>query len=453
MSPGRLLRVGPSLLLLASLWGGCRCEAPKRSGAKNPQVLSSDDSAAGVVEDSAGNLYLVGASGAFRCVVVKCDAKGKVLWQRRLEDKANPLLKSTRCESIVLAQGGGVIVAGHTRGKGAEGLVVARFDASGAFGWQWRLPLHVGFFTRVRLLARPKHVLVAASTPDEHLFHSISPSGAVLWDRRFKKLGFSIRDVLPSGDGGVIAAGRLYSSLSTEAEGLGKEDLAIARFDFKGDGWTRRLLGSPEAEFGAAIIGVGDHLFTAGHRVMKTKGGARRRRLYLTKSAREGDEVVWEKVIEGHREDVRGVDLAPGQDGQLLVIANAVKKPLYARPKAGAQRILDTAFSTLVGQILVVSADGAITRTEELDLGASTALAAITRLKNGTYCVVGKVRPEEQLFRNRIQPHHRMLVLLVDQRGKVLRKQIISSETLERARTVDRARGEASGSRRGSQDR
>jgi hypothetical protein len=433
MDSGRILQLGLSLLLQVSLTAGCRCDPAQRSGAKKKQIHSSDDSVAGVVEDGEGNLYLAGASGSFRCVVVKCDAKGKVLWQRRLEDKDDPKLKSTRCESIVLAQGG-VVVAGHTRSKGAQAIVVTRFEPSGAFGWQWRLPLRVSFFTRVLLLARAQHVLVAASTSDEHHFHAIGPSGAVVRDRVYKGLGFSIRDVLSAGDDGVTAVGRYYPTPTTK-EGLGQEDLAIARFDFKGDGWTRRLLGSADAEFGRAVIAVGDHLITAGHRVTTGEGAARRRRLYLTKSARKGDKVVWEKVIDAHR-DVRGVGLAPGPDGQVLVIANAVKKPLHAQPKAGAQRILDTAFSTMLGQILVVGADGAVIRTEELDLGASTSLAAITRLSNGTYCVVGKVRPEEQLIRNRIQPHHKMLVLLVDSQGKVLRKQIISSETLERARAV-----------------
>jgi len=425
MASGRLCGVGLTLLLV-TLVQSCLCGQPDRpKGTKRP--VSSDDSAAGVVEDTNGNLYLVGASGDHRCVVVKCDARGEVLWHRQLEEK------QARCESIVVAHGGGVVVAGYNRSKGREGLVVARFDASGELKWSKKLPQPVGFLTKALVLARPEHYLVAASNTSAHIFRAITPQGEVAWEKRFKGRGFYIWDLLLSGDNELTATGRYHPTSPGKGQGLGKEDLAIASFDLEGGGWTKRVLGSQEAEFGRAIIATSDHLVTAGRRATKPGGqdAPSRSKLYLTKTTRTG-EIAWEKLIGRYRE-VSGVDLAQGKGDQLLVIANAVKKAPYKQAKAGSQRILNAALSTKVAQLIVVGGDGAVIRTEELDIGTSTSLLAITRLKSGAYCAVGKVQPEEQLFRNRVIPHHRMLVLQTDDQGKVAWKRTISSERLEQA--------------------
>jgi len=423
-------------VLLVPVLAGCICGQRDRPGAKARHV-STDDSVAAVVEGRGGQIYLVGASGERRCMVVKCDAAGKVLWHRWLEDSADRELRKTRCESAAAARGGGVVVVGKNQSREHPGLVVARYDPAGKLAWRRELRQGVSFLTTARVLARRGDYLVAASNQDAHLFYVITPAGEVRRRQRFDKHGFSIRDMLSSGPHEVTAVGRFYATRA--GEGIGQEDVAIARFDLEAGTWSRRILGSKEAEFARALVAVGDRLYTAGRRVTRPggEGAPTRDRLYVTASLKasatasgRGGEVVWEKLLGEHRES-GGVGLARGAGDTLLVIANAIKRARPEHAGSGGRRILKAAFSTRLGQIFLLGYDGAVLRTEELDLGASTQLSAITRLASGEYCVVGKVRPREQLRRNRLIPHHRMLVLVVDARGKVQRKTVVASAQLQ----------------------
>lgn len=248
-------------------------------------------------------------------VVVRFDRAGKVLWQRVFGGPATEQLYG-----IVALADGGVAVAGHTRSRGAgqSDVWIVRLDADGRRVWQRRFGGPANDRARSIAAAPDGGVVVAGFTRsrgagdgDAWLLR-LDRHGELIWDSVYGAEGDDgAYNVIPLPGGGFAVAG--YS------QGLGREayELWVLWVDDRGwVKWERRFRRGMFAAATGLTPAANGGLYVVG---LSHRSSSERPNVWVMHLDRYGA-FVWQKVVGGPKSD-GGWGLAATADGGFVVLA------------------------------------------------------------------------------------------------------------------------------------
>ncbi|NBB82013.1 MAG: hypothetical protein GVY28_01260 [Alphaproteobacteria bacterium] len=286
-------------------------------GRDTDQVYGIDLTAEGDVL-VAGHTRSAGA-GESDAWLLFLDRTGQMAWQRTYGGAANDRARTV----IALPDGGGAFAGFSASGADPDAEVatdrdawVVRFDADGAVLWERRFG-GSGDDGVFHLAAAPDGGLVAvghAQHPDTDRFQPwavrLDADGGTLWQRRFGDDRFAAATgvaVMP--DGGIAMVGL------GQAERGHRDDIRLFRLDAAGDLLWESRFGGPGMDNAWGIAHAGDGVVVAGATASQGAGSTDAWLLGV-----DGDgAMAWEAVHGGALWD-RPTAIARHRDGRLLVV-------------------------------------------------------------------------------------------------------------------------------------
>jgi hypothetical protein len=225
------------------------------------------------------------------------DPDGDVLWRHGPQGygAARSMAVAANGDIVVLGTcasdcdlGGGVLP-----GNGTRDITLARYDASGAHLWSKRFDdlnayqrptqvaigpqgtIHVaGVFgpsaldPTIDLGGGPLLAQGSDPTDDDGFLAAFDAAGVHLWGRAVGGAdGSQLGAVVPTADGGVVAAGQFYGTIDAGGGALtaAGQDVLVARYDVAGElVWTRVFAGPAEASLFGMAAGPAGSVHTVG---------------------------------------------------------------------------------------------------------------------------------------------------------------------------------------------
>lgn len=197
------------------------------------------DAAHSIQQTSDGGFIVAGftdsyGAGLRDAWILKLDANGNVIWQRTYGGSG-----TDEVYTIQQTTDGGFIVAGHTDSSGAGGgdVWILKLDASGTITWQKTYggsSYDVAFFHCVQQTSDGGFIVAGvtfsgSSGNDDFLVFKIDANGNVTWQKTYDGPGYEgARSVQQTSDGGFIVAGY------TTSDGAGSFDHWVFRLDANG---------------------------------------------------------------------------------------------------------------------------------------------------------------------------------------------------------------------------
>jgi len=293
----------------------------------------------GIAVDSSGNVYVAGrtlsqGAGGNDLLVAKYDTSGAIQWQRSLGGANGDL-----GFGIAVDSSGNVYVVGQTlsQGAGSNDLLVAKYDTSGAIQWQRSLGgadndvgngIAVDSSGNVYVVGR---TLSQGAGADDLLIAKYNTSGAIQWQR---SLGGADNDI---GNGiAVDSSGNVYVVGRTDSQGAGLNDLLVAKYDTSGAIQWQRSLGGADFEtgFGIAVDSSGN-VYVVGQTLSQGAGG---NDLLVAKYDTSGA-IQWQRSLGGADFD-SGFGIAVDSSGNVYVAGQT------ASQGAGSNDLLIAKYNT-----------------------------------------------------------------------------------------------------------
>ena len=222
---------------------------------------AATDWASSVVETRDGGLalgaYTQDSSGApYDFWVIKLDADGELLWERRYGGAATDWVNA-----ITEARDGSLVVVGHTesKGAGAADFWVVKLDATGEPIWDRSFGGENLDYASAVTASGAGGVVVAGLTKStgaggfDSRVLKLDASGTVVWDRVFGgEQDDWVRAVIETRDGGHALAGY------TMSQGAGLYDVWMLKLDNNGRLLWERTFGDTGNEWARAIVQMSD---------------------------------------------------------------------------------------------------------------------------------------------------------------------------------------------------
>ncbi len=232
---------------------------------------NSDDRAKGVVSDDSGNVYVAGWTRSFglgpaSILLLKYDAAGNMLWSKTWGGTGDEVAKA-----LFLDSAGNLYLAGATSsfGAGDSDVVLLKYDSNGNILWQRTWGGSGSEGADALIIDSLDNIYVAGMTrsfgtgePDVALLKYDS-NGNLLWQRVWDKGDIDYATSLAVDDDG-----NLYVCGNTYSFGAGEGDALVLKYDSSGNlVWDRTWGGSDnDFAYGAAIDESGNLLVTGNTR-------------------------------------------------------------------------------------------------------------------------------------------------------------------------------------------
>lgn len=290
----------------------------------------SDDKPAAIAVDSAGDVYVAGASkspdNGWDFLTVKYNARGETLWTRRLNGTGNG---EDWPAALAIGPDQGVVVAGRSVGQyHVPDILTARYDAAGNLLWSRRFGgTGTGYSTAtaVRLDGRGG-IYVSGSATDQwtsydYCLLKYTLAGDLAWSRTYDGPAHKADVVTamaldPQGD--VIITGQ---SIGTR----GSSEYATIKYDSTGDTiWVRRYRSPAGLESRAEAVAVDDkgQVYVTGGSILQGSYQS-----FLTLAYDPRGESLWTCAIKGDGDgDSRGIAIALTPDRAVAVTGFALFK-------------------------------------------------------------------------------------------------------------------------------
>lgn len=233
------------------------------------------DRARSIVETRDGGFVVAGATeskgaGEFDVWVLKLDARGELLWDRHFGGPG-----ADWASAVVETRDGGFAIAAYTQDTLATPFDawVLKLDARGERLWERRLGGAAEEWASAIAEAGDGRLVVAGHTEskgaggaDAWVFE-LSPAGELAWERTY---GGADRDyasaVTVTGDGGIVVAG------PTSSRGAGGVDAWVARLDAAGAVVFERTYGGAADDWPRAVLPLGSGYAVSGYTMSKGAG-------------------------------------------------------------------------------------------------------------------------------------------------------------------------------------
>jgi len=277
------------------------------------------DTGSAIAEDKEGALYVVGTSksfsqeGDYDVYALKLDKDGNTLWSKSLGGT-----NKDQGYGITITQDGGVAIVGKTKsfGHGHYDAYMIKLDTNGkilwsnAFGGISNEEAHdVTELIEGSLIVVGGTQTFGAGDFDFYLI-KVSADGKKLWEKFYgEKKADIFHCVTANKDGGFTTAGYTRSYQSQ------KKDLTVMRCDKEGNTLWHKIIGRHYHEVANGIATTpNDGVIVVG----STKSmGHGKEDLYILDIIKEG-EVTWAKPFGGKKNDIAHA-IAPTKDGGYVI--------------------------------------------------------------------------------------------------------------------------------------
>jgi len=277
--------------------------------------LLTEDSVVSIVStrDGGFNLTITSrSSGWGQLYLLKIDSSGNRLWIKTYDGKIEE--KPYR-KNIVIKIQDGYIIANSSHFYKIDNDRKKTWEKSHTIHWDYALQWEAsdtpvawgGLYDVVGIIETDDHGFVLAGEVLGDLrVWKINGEGEMVWDRVYGNQEM-VKDIVGSGDGGLIVAGY------TQSFGLGARDAHIYKIDGNGQKIWEMSYGGPGWDSAECIIKAGDGGYVAaGYTTLLSSGD-----IYLVKVNNEGNK-IWEAEY-GTMEQDWAMDIERSKDGGFLV--------------------------------------------------------------------------------------------------------------------------------------
>ena len=261
------------------------------------------DRARAVIETRDGALVVAGATesksaGEFDAWVLKLDANGMLIWERRFGGRATDW-----ASAVVETQDGGLVVAAYTQTTADDpfDFWVFKLTADGELLWERKLGGPKTDWANAITETRDGGLVVVGHTESKGAGDAdwwvvkLSADGEPQWERTF---GGVARDyasaVTATTDGGIVVAGL------TESAGAGGVDSRVIKLDTAGNTVWDRIFGGARDDWVRAVIETRDGGHAVAGYTMST--GAGLFDVWALKLDADGN-LLWERTFGGTAND------------------------------------------------------------------------------------------------------------------------------------------------------
>jgi uncharacterized delta-60 repeat protein len=275
----------------------------------------------GIAFDSTGNYYLAGStqsagSGDYDALLAKYDSSGAVQWQQVLGGSV-----SDRGNAVGVDSNNNVYLVGYvgSGGAGANDIVIAKYNSSGAIQWQRTLGGTVSEFSG--------NSVAIDSAGDIYIFGYSGSQGVgenSILLAKYNSTGTlqfqSMLDGSARDSGDAISfgpSGYLYALGHTESSGAGGWDFLILKYDTSGAIQWQRTLGGSDGDTGVQLsLDSEENVYVTGYSRSAGTG------LYSALVAKYNSSGViqWQRTI-GGSDSVFGFGIATDSLGNVYSLA------------------------------------------------------------------------------------------------------------------------------------
>ncbi len=256
----------------------------------------------------------IGSSGAL--VLLRYGQRGQLLWEQQFTSDGNG---GHAVSDLVAHPGGGVLVAGYTRGPDGWRVTTLHYSHSGELVWERHRDVNgaVSLDFGPQLAVGPDGTLyVSAATDGDFLAIAYAPDGAPLWDTPLDLSGGAdyATDIAAEEDGGAYLAGPIdefggFATVKLDAAGAHQ--------------WTHNDFGPLGVALGPAFIEVGPDGGIVTSAVAESICGTSQTRTW--KTAPDGTRLWTISFPPDACESVRTVDIAVDKDSSIVILARSLR--------------------------------------------------------------------------------------------------------------------------------
>jgi len=232
---------------------------------------ASNDAGYSIALDSSANIYICGFSTTTNALITKYDTSGVIQWQRLLGNSGNGIVG----RAIAVDTSGNVYITGEFLFSSREQIFIAKYNTSGTLQWQRRLGGATDDVGRGIAVDSSGNVYVTGGVTSQGaggndlLIAKYDTSGAIQWQRSLGGAGFDV------GLGITLdVSGNIYISGYTDSQGVGGNDVLIAKYNTSGTIQWQRSLGGSGSDF---VYGIGldadENIYIAGSTASQGAGG------------------------------------------------------------------------------------------------------------------------------------------------------------------------------------
>jgi uncharacterized delta-60 repeat protein len=272
-----------------------------------------------VAIDSADNIIVTGSTdsdgaGSIDFLIAKYNSAGSLQWDRTLGGTGDDVGYAVAIDSA-----DNIIVTGRTTSDGAGGndLLIAKYNSAGALQWDRTLGgtgIDLGY--AVAIDSADNIIVTGRTGPDgigndDLLIAKYNSAGALQWDRTLGGTGSDVGNAVA-----IDSADNIIVTGSTASDGAGSNDVLIAKYNSAGALQWDRTLGGTGSDIGRAVaIDSANNIIVTGQTTSDGAGGGD---LLIAKYNSAGA-LQWDRTLGGTGDDV-GYAVAIDSADNIIVV-------------------------------------------------------------------------------------------------------------------------------------